>query len=214
MRRRAPEAWPRRAGGDCAGRPRRAARRGSRRAPAAGRARPARRRRRRRSRHRRSGSSRSITRAPAAASDLRSSACAHTAPNMPVLAPITAAGLLRSAARRERPRGPVDGVLQHAGNRVVVLGRGEQQRVGRFDRLAPSLDRRSQAPARRPRRTAGSPSGRRTRTNSASGGSSCCRRPQQALVVRVTAQRAGDAENSHRRSPTRRPGRARARPSA
>src|SRR5664280_253954 len=44
------------------------------------------------------GSSRSITRAPAAASALRSSACAHTAPNIPVLAPMTAAGLLRRAA--------------------------------------------------------------------------------------------------------------------
>src|SRR5262245_61422651 len=44
------------------------------------------------------GSSRSITRAPAAASDLRSSACAQTAPNIPVLAPIVATGLLRSAA--------------------------------------------------------------------------------------------------------------------
>ena len=44
------------------------------------------------------GNSASITRAPAAASVLRSSACAHTAPNIPVLAPITAAGLLRRAA--------------------------------------------------------------------------------------------------------------------
>ena len=42
------------------------------------------------------GSSRSTTRAPIAASTLRSSACAQTAPNSPVLAPITATGLLRS----------------------------------------------------------------------------------------------------------------------
>src|SRR3954447_15204216 len=41
-------------------------------------------------------SSTSVTRAPAAASTLRSSACAQTAPNIPVLAPITATGLLRS----------------------------------------------------------------------------------------------------------------------
>src|SRR5829696_2946126 len=40
----------------------------------------------------------STTRAPAAASTFRSSACAHTAPNMPVLAPTTATGLLRSTA--------------------------------------------------------------------------------------------------------------------
>src|SRR4051794_16848294 len=42
------------------------------------------------------GSSRSITRAPSAASTLRASACAQTAPNRPVEAPTTAAGLLRS----------------------------------------------------------------------------------------------------------------------
>src|SRR3954447_2426701 len=50
------------------------------------------------------GSSRSITLAPIAPSTLRSSACAHTAPNMPVEAPITATGLpLRgvSASGRE-----------------------------------------------------------------------------------------------------------------
>src|SRR3954451_4903195 len=39
------------------------------------------------------GSSRSTTWAPIAPSTLRSSACAHTAPNMPVEAPITATGL-------------------------------------------------------------------------------------------------------------------------
>ncbi len=39
-----------------------------------------------------------MTRAPAPASALRVSACAHTAPNMPVLVPITATGLFFSAA--------------------------------------------------------------------------------------------------------------------
>ena len=43
------------------------------------------------------GSSTSMTRAPVAPRTLRASACAQTAPNMPVLAPITATGLLRSA---------------------------------------------------------------------------------------------------------------------
>jgi hypothetical protein len=41
-------------------------------------------------------SSTSATRAPVAPSTLRSSAWAQTAPNIPVLAPITATGLLRS----------------------------------------------------------------------------------------------------------------------
>src|SRR5664280_2599624 len=41
------------------------------------------------------GSSRSTTRAPIVLSTLRVSACAQTAPNRPVLAPITAAGLPR-----------------------------------------------------------------------------------------------------------------------
>ena len=45
-----------------------------------------------------------MTRAPMAPSTLRPSACAHTAPNMPVLAPMTATGLPRktfSASGRE-----------------------------------------------------------------------------------------------------------------
>ena len=44
------------------------------------------------------GSSRSTTRAPIVLSTLRISACAQTAPNSPVLAPITAAGRPRSGA--------------------------------------------------------------------------------------------------------------------
>ena len=46
--------------------------------------------------HGRRATSPSITRAPVAASTLRSSACAQTAPNAPVLAPTTATGLFRS----------------------------------------------------------------------------------------------------------------------
>ena len=47
-----------------------------------------------------SGRSRSTTRAPVGARTLRSSACAQTAPNRPVVAPITAAGLPWSGVSR------------------------------------------------------------------------------------------------------------------
>ena len=77
------------------------------------------------------GSSDSSTCAPQALSALRTSACAQTAPNRPVLAPITAAGLSRSTLSGNGPRGPVERVLEPAGERGVVLRRGDQQRVGR-----------------------------------------------------------------------------------
>ena len=57
-----------------------------------------------------------------AARTLRASACAQTAPNRPVEAPTTAAGLLRSGRFGERAREPVERVLELARDRVVVLG--------------------------------------------------------------------------------------------
>ena len=84
----------------------------------------------------------STTRAPVAASTLRSSACAHTAPNAPVLAPTTATGMLRSDVGRERARRPVEGVLELARDRRVVLGRREQHGVRPGERRAQRGDRR------------------------------------------------------------------------
>ena len=60
------------------------------------------------------GSSDSSTCAPLALSTLRTSACAQTAPNRPVLAPMTAAGLASQDVVRERARGPVERVLEAA----------------------------------------------------------------------------------------------------
>ena len=78
----------------------------------------------------------SSTSAPMWSSTLRSSACAQTAPKRPVLAPMTRTGLPREGVVGEGPRGPVDRVLQHAGDRGVVLGGADQRRVRRGDRLA------------------------------------------------------------------------------
>ena len=49
----------------------------------------------------------------------------------------------RFAVQRRGPaaRGPVDRVLQYAADRVVVLGHGEEQPVGRRDGLVHSRDR-------------------------------------------------------------------------
>lgn len=49
------------------------------------------------------------------------------------------ARLARPRVVPPRARAPVERVLQHAGNRAVVFGRDEQQRVGRFDRLFETL---------------------------------------------------------------------------
>ncbi len=87
------------------------------------------------------GSSRSTTRAPIVASTLRSSACAHTAPNRPVLAPMTAAGLPRSGVRCDRTRDPVERVLERSGDRPVVLRRRDQKGVRVGDRRRQGDDR-------------------------------------------------------------------------
>ena len=87
------------------------------------------------------GSSRSITRAPIAARTLRASAWAQTAPNRPVEAPTTAAGLLRSGRLDQGAGEPVEGVLELARDRVVVLGGGDEHGVGVGDRVEQRLDR-------------------------------------------------------------------------
>ena len=94
------------------------------------------------------------------------SACAQTAPNIPVEAPIAAAGLpvraLWPAGREAQSRA----FLSCAGDRVVVLGGRDQDRVGVAHRLAQLAHRvRASPPPRRPRRRAGS---RRSRSNSTS----------------------------------------------
>ena len=126
------------------------------------------------------GSSDSSTCAPEALSALRTSACAQTAPKRPVLAPITADGLLPEDVVRERARRPVERVLEPAGERGVVLGRGDQQRVGRLDRVQEVLHRRGRVvlevlvedgqgrrgrptPRARPRAAAESPAARSSR---------------------------------------------------
>ena len=77
---------------------------------------------------------------------------------MPVLAPITATGLPRSVLESHRARDPVEAVLQEARDRVVVLGRGEQDRV-RLTDLARAASPRTP--------------GRRASRSSSNGGMSC-----------------------------------------
>ena len=104
-------------------------------------------------------SSASVTRAPIAPSTLRSSAAAQTPPNAPALELITATGLLRNDVRRERPRGPVERVLERARDRRVVLGRGEEDGVGlaHAARGSASTSRRARHDVVVLRRRAGSP---------------------------------------------------------
>ena len=125
----------------------------------------------------------SATRAPIAASTLRSSAWAQTAPNMPALEPITATGLLRNDVRRERARGPVERVLERARDRRVVLGRRDQDGVGLGDRRR-AARRPTRAPARRrrPGRTAARRAARPRRRARRSGGEELPRGPQQQVL--------------------------------
>ncbi len=67
-------------------------------------------------------------------STLRSSACAHSAPNNPVKAPITATGLSPQRVVRKQPRCPAERVFELTGNRPVVFGGGDQHDVGGRDR--------------------------------------------------------------------------------
>ena len=146
------------------------------------------------------GSSRSITRAPIAARTLRASAWAQTAPNRPVEAPTTAAGLLRSgrsASGRESQSSAFlswpgiewlySGVATRTASASAIASNSACDRVGagvlvvlvvRRDRLQPvELDelglRRQQVAGR----------------------------PEELGVVGAGAQAAGEAEDLHRITP-------------
>ena len=180
--------------------PRRAARRGCRRARAQVVARPGGRRRVERARRRApTGSSRSITRAPAPASDLAQLGLRPDGAEHAGAGADHGGGLVAQRRVGQRARGPVDGVLEHARDRVVVLRRREQdaRRPRRSPRAARRRRGRGLGVARRPRRTAGSPSARRTRrappraaaAARPPGAASCCSESR--------AQRARDAEDPH-----------------
>ena len=106
----------------------------------------------------------------------------------------------RAARCREGARGPVEGVLELAGDRGVVLGGGDEQRVGGRDagsqRARPAAGR---ARRRRPRSTGEGARGRcraaaRCRREEPAGGA------QQRGVERARAQAARDAEDDHGQS--------------
>ena len=112
------------------------------------------------------GVSRSSTRAPIRPSTLRSSACAQTAPNMPVRRPDDGDRLVAQHVVLEGHGGPVERVLELAGDRAVVLRRREQDAVrlgdGVRERLAPAAARA--VASRSARRTAGCRAARRRRS--------------------------------------------------
>ena len=179
-------------------RPARAARRASPRAARGHRRRAAARPRRAPPRPAPIGSSRSTTRAPIVPSTLRVSACAQTAPNRPVLAPITAAGLPASGRGPHRARDPVERVLEHARDRA---------RCTRASRRAPRPPRRSPPSAPRPPGASRAPRPRCTGGIAPSPSKSSSSTPrrqqladtaQQARVVRVAPQAARDSEDAHR----------------
>ena len=64
---------------------------------------------------------------------LRRCCCATAVPIFPGEVPITPDGLRAKAFLPVRPAGPVDGVLERAGNRAVVLRRDEEHGVDRRD---------------------------------------------------------------------------------
>ena len=118
-------------------------------------------------------------------------------------------GLVAERIHGERPRKPVDSVLQLARNRRVVLGRAEEDRVGAGDVRAQSRDgrrrrvdvvvlvvrgHRLQAVPQLELDVAGRELGR------------CA---QQVRVVGLAAQAARDGENLHARPPSRTAGRRR-----
>ena len=148
----------------------------------------------------RPASSTSTTRAPIAASTLRSSAWAQTAPNMPDARADHRDRLAAEDVRRERPRGPVERVLERARDRVSCT------RASRSGRRRPSATAS---------RSAATACGRRLDVgvlvvgrhlaqplpelqSSSSGPEQLAGGPQQQGVVRVAAQAAGDGEDPHR----------------
>ena len=144
------------------------------------------------------GSSSSITRAPVEARTLRSLGLSPDGAEASRRSADDGGGLALKGCRRPRARGPVDRVLEHARDRRVVLGRRDQQCVGVGDRAAQrghrwrrevavvvfvvGRDRLEAVPdldldaRRRPLRDVA----------------------EQARVVRVGAQAAGDGEDPHR----------------
>src|SRR4051794_9250335 len=82
-----------------------------------------------------SASSRSTTLAPMVWRIFRSSAWAQVAPKSPVEAPMTD-GFVKQDVGGDRPGDPVEGVLERAGDRRVVLRGGEQDGVGPGDLMA------------------------------------------------------------------------------
>ena len=108
-----------------------------------------------------SGRSRSTTRAPVEASTLRSSACAQTAPKLPVVAPITAAGLPWSGVSARGREAQSIAFLSTPGIDELYSGVANSRPSASAIACAQLGDRRAAASGRRrPRRRAGSTSGR------------------------------------------------------
>ena len=96
-----------------------------------------RRHRTRRRRARPSAARRSTSSVPRVRSTGSQASCARMVPKPPGEAPITATCARRRPRRiGRRARQPVDRVLEHAGDRIVVFGRDHQQRVGGGDALS------------------------------------------------------------------------------
>ena len=143
------------------------------------------------------GSSASSTSAPEAFSVLRTSACAQTAPNRPVLAPITAHGFSRSTLSGNGREAQSIAFLSAPGSDALYSG------VAISSASAPSI-------ASRNSRTASG--GESSRSSSKAGRlgepvplhqlgpgrEQRARRPEQPAVVGSPAQAAGDAEDPHR----------------
>ena len=146
------------------------------------------------------GSSRSTTRAPTPPSTLRSSACAQTAPNMPVLAPTTATSLplhgLAASGRESQSRA----FFRKPGIEWLYSGVANRIASACSTALAQRADRAGAAPTTaRPRRRRDLPQELRVEDRQLG----ACRqqvdcRPQEPRVVRLASQAAGDAEDDHR----------------
>ena len=179
-------------------RPRRRARRRSRRAAPRSRGRRAGRRRRTARRPRRPAARGRRTRAPIVLSTLRASACAQTAPNMPVEAPTTATGLPRSGFVACGRDAQSSAFLSTPGIEALYSG------VATSTASAPAIASRSARTGVRPAVDVVVGVVGRDRLQPVeqlelgSGRQQLCRRPEQPGVVRVPAQGARDAQDSHR----------------
>ena len=117
----------------------------------------------------------------------------------PALEPITATGFVAERVRRERARGPVERVLERARDRRVVLGRRDQDGVGRArPRRAERRDgrrRRLDVVVLVVRRHVAQPV---PELELVARAEQLRRGPQEHGVVRVAAEAAGDGEDPHR----------------